>query len=138
MDGGMLAPVAALVLWTFVMFGWMFITRLPAMQRAGLEPQTGRHTRDLDSLPTGPRSVADNYNHLHEQPTLFYAVALASQIAGLTDGVSVALAWGYVGLRVIHSLVQASPAPVMFRFLAFLAGSLILLAMTVHLALAVF
>jgi hypothetical protein len=52
--------------------------------------------------------VADNYNHLHEQPTLFYALALGAQLVGADDTVNVGLAWAYVAVRVVHSLVQAS------------------------------
>jgi hypothetical protein len=67
-------------------------------------------------LPPEVARVADNYNHLHEQPTLFYALALAAQLAGAADAVSVGLAWAYVALRVVHSLIQATVNVIPLRF----------------------
>jgi hypothetical protein len=76
--------------------------------------------------------VADNYNHLHEQPTIFYAVALAAQVAGVTDTTNITLAWVYVVLRVVHSFVQATRNIVMLRFSIFALASLALLALLIH------
>ena len=80
--------------------------------------------------------VADNYNHLHEQPTTFYALALSAQPAGATDSLAIGLAWGYVSLRMIHSLVQATRNPIPIRFGIFSLGSLVLLALLVRTILA--
>ncbi len=81
--------------------------------------------------------MADNYNHLHEQPTLFYAVALAAQLAGAADGVAVALAWAYVALRIVHSFVQATENVIPLRFAVFTAGSFVLMGLLVKTALRV-
>lgn len=132
---GMLAPVLALVGWTFVMWLWMYATRIPAMQRARIDVAELSRTGAPLVLPPEVARVADNYNHLHEQPTLFYAVALTAQLAGVTDGVSVGLAWAYVVLRVVHSLVQATRNVIPVRFAVFAAGSLVLLALLVRTAL---
>ena len=71
-----LYPVLALVVWTLVMWLWMYATRIPAMQKAGINPDDARHPGNSygDKIPPNVRSVADNYNHLHEQPTIFYAL----------------------------------------------------------------
>jgi hypothetical protein len=58
-------------------------------------------------LPISIRQVADNYNHLHEQPTVFYAVALALAVAGDDHPYTIYGAWGYVGARIVHSLFQS-------------------------------
>ena len=137
MESTLLGPIAVLVLWTFIMAGWMLALRIPAMKAAGLGVEDARHTRDLSRLPSLPRSVADNYNHLHEQPTLFYAVALASTLAGLSDGLQTGLAWAYVAARVVHSFVQNSAMPVSARLLVFMLASAVLIVMTVRLALTV-
>lgn len=137
MESTLLGPIALLVLWTFIVAGWMLALRIPAMKAAGLGVEDARHTRDLSRLPSLPRSVADNYNHLHEQPTLFYAVALASTLAGLGDELQTGLAWAYVGARVVHSFVQNSAMPVTSRLLVFMLASAVLIVMTVRLALAV-
>ena len=134
-DAGMLAPVLALVGWTFVLWVWMYVTRVPAMQRAEIDVEELSRTGAPLVLPPEVARVADNYNHLHEQPTLFYAVALCGQLAGATDGLSVGLAWGYVGLRVVHSLIQATKNPIMVRFSVFALASVMLFALLVRVAL---
>ena len=132
----MLAPVLALIAWTFVMWFWMYATRIPAMQKANVDmAEMSRTGRKLDMLPPEVARVADNYNHLHEQPTLFYALALTTQLAGAADGVAVGLAWAYVASRVVHSLVQATRNVIPVRFTVFAIGSLILMALLVRTAL---
>ncbi len=132
----MLAPVLALIAWTFVMWFWMYATRIPAMQKAKVDmAELSRTGRKLDMLPPEVARVADNYNHLHEQPTLFYALALTTQLAGAADGVAVALAWTYVALRVVHSLVQATRNVIPVRFTIFALGSFVLMALLVRTAL---
>ena len=131
-DHGMIGPVLALVGWTFVMWVWMYATRIPAMQRAQVDLDAMSRTGAKLELPPEISRVADNYNHLHEQPTIFYALALAAQAGGVTDPTSVGLAWAYVGLRVVHSLVQATRNVIPVRFTVFALGSLVLLALLVR------
>jgi hypothetical protein len=119
----MLTPVLALIGWTFVMSVWMFATRLPAMSVAGIDPKRLKRKDELDVLPVPVKQVADNYNHLHEQPTLFYALAIYTHLVGVADPLNVGLAWGYVALRVLHSMVQATFNFVPLRFTLF-AGSM--------------
>ena len=134
----LLQPVVALVLWTFVMWAWLYATRIPAISRLKIAFDPTRPTEEFNArLPPQVRWKADNYNHLHEQPTLFYAVALVLAFTGAT-GLCVWLAWAYVAIRVAHSLVQATTNTVLVRFSLFMLGSLVLLAMTVLAAMAVF
>jgi hypothetical protein len=133
-DPGLVAPVLALIAWTFVMWLWMYATRIPAMRRANVDvAELSRTGRKLE-LPPEVSRVADNYNHLHEQPTLFYALALAAQAAGAADATNLALAWAYVGLRVAHSLVQATKNVIPLRFTVFALGSAVLLALLLRVA----
>jgi hypothetical protein len=133
---GMLAPVLGLVAWTFVMWFWMYATRIPAMQRAQIDVKELSRTGAKLELPPEVARVADNYNHLHEQPTIFYALALTTQIAGAADGMAVALAWAYVASRIVHSLVQATANVIPVRFAVFTLGSFVLLALLVRTAMA--
>lgn len=135
-EHGMITPVLALVAWTFVMWVWMYATRIPAMRRARVDVVELSRTGAKLELPPKVARVADNYNHLHEQPTIFYALALAAQLAGAVDAVSIGLAWGYVLLRVAHSLVQATANIIMLRFTVFATGSLVLFALLVWTGLA--
>nr|WP_314433266.1 MAPEG family protein [uncultured Brevundimonas sp.] len=125
----MIAPVMALVAWSLVIWLLMYVRRLPAMHRAGLKPQDAAVPGALNVLPAPVRQAADNYNHLMEQPTIFYAAALAIQVAGHGDHFAVAVAWTYVVLRVLHSLVQVTINLVIARFLLFALGSIALLIM---------
>jgi hypothetical protein len=126
-DHGMVAPVLALVGWTFVMWVWMYATRIPAMQKAKIDMAELARTGAPLVLPPEVARVADNYNHLHEQPTIFYALALGAQLAGAADAASIGLAWGYVTLRVVHSLVQATKNVIPLRFAVFTLGTLLLM-----------
>ena len=129
---GLVLPVLALVAWTFVMWVWMYATRIPAMQKANIDPKELARTGAKLELPPEVARVADNYNHLHEQPTIFYALALAAQIAGATDATNVGLAWVYVALRVVHSCIQATVNIIMLRFTVFALGTLALLGLLVR------
>lgn len=136
MDGhGILGPVATLALWSMLIWLWMYATRIPAMQRAKIDAKnlvgtTGKSLDDL--LPPEVQWKAHNYNHLMEQPTIFYAVALALAIGGMGGGLNLTLAWAYVALRVVHSLVQVTINRVMVRFGIFVLGSLMLFALCIH------
>lgn len=134
-----LAPVIALVLWSFVMWAWLYATRIPAIVKYKISLDPNRPASELQTLiPAPTRWKADNYNHLMEQPTLFYAVALTLAVIGASDGATLALAWTYVGLRIVHSLVQATVNIVKLRFAVFTLASLVLLALTGRAAVSLF
>ena len=134
-----LLPVVALAGWTMAMWVWMYATRIPALMALKLDP---------DSLARDPEATLDkllrpqiqwkahNYNHLHEAPTLFYAVAIVLAIVGEGDGLNAWLGWAYVVLRVVHSLVQATVNKVTVRFAVFAASSLVLAVLIVSAAIA--
>ena len=131
-NAGILVPVLALICWTFVVYIWMYATRIPAMGKADIDAGKIKRAEDLDVLPVNVKQIADNYNHLHEQPVIFYALAFYSHLANTADGLNVQLAWGYVGLRVLHSLIQGTINFVPLRFLVFLLSSLTILAIAVR------
>jgi hypothetical protein len=128
----MLTPVMALILWTFVIEIWLYATRIPAMRAARIDPRRVKRKDDIDALPVAVKQVADNFGHLHEQPTVFYALAICTQLAGLADPINVALAWIYVVLRVAHSLVQCTWNFVPVRFTVFVVSSMVLLVLTLR------
>ena len=139
MPNPILQPVVALVLWSFVMWAWLYATRIPAIRAAKAPMPPEMTAADLNAvLPPQVRWKADNYNHLMEQPTLFYAVALVLALIGAGDGLNLWLAWAYVGLRIVHSLVQALTNVILVRFGVFMVASLVLLALAIRAAMAVF
>ena len=113
-----LQPVFVMGLLSLVMLIWMYATRIPAMSRAGIDAQSATKAA-MQSLPDRVTRVADNYNHLFEQPTLFYAVAISIAVLGHVDGVHVFCAWAFALLRVAHSVVQATVNVIPLRFAIF-------------------
>src|SRR3990167_434728 len=138
-DVDFLKPVLALVIWTCVVWIWMYALRLPAFSKAGINPDDARHPGTYgDKLPAHVRSAADNYNHLHEQPTIFYALMFFMALTGGADSTATLVAWIYVGLRVVHSFVQIVIGKVALRFLVFAAGTFCLFFLAGREALRVF
>jgi hypothetical protein len=138
-----LKPVVALLAWTMVMWIWMYATRIPAINKLPNSDAPGADVgwtgAKLDDLiAPSVQWKAHNYNHLHEAPTLFYAVALVLAIVGQGDGLNATIAWVYVALRVLHSIWQATVNKVMVRFLLFSLSSLALIMLIAHAAMTVF
>lgn len=139
MDNSILAPAAVLVMWSLIMLLWLAGTRLPAMSKAGIDLSKAVGGRGADIDPNVPPSVAwksHNYAHLMEQPTIFYATVMILAISGGATSLSVSLAWGYVAIRVIHSIWQATINRVIIRSALFFlsTGFLIVLAVQALLA----
>ena len=131
----LIAPVVALVAWSLVMYLWMYIARFIGMKRAGISLKGRRGTRGgaLEGIiPDEANWKAHNYVHLMEQPTIFYAIALTLAFMNFGGGINYWLAWGYVGLRILHSIVQATVNIVPIRFTIFALATLCLLGLTVH------
>lgn len=125
-----LAPVVALIAWSMVMWLWMYVTRIPAIQKMKMKLDSNApRGEQMNTLPANVRWKADNYNHLMEQPTIFYAIALTLAIIGAGDGINLELAWAYVGLRVVHSLVQSLINKIELRFALFFLSSLVLIGL---------
>ena len=139
-DTAILAPAAVLVAWSLFMLFWMGALRLPALARLKLPPERSRGGRgsDLDGvLPRELQWKAHNYNHLMEQPTIFYATVMILALAGPAT-LDVQLAWTYVGTRIFHSLWQALVNTIPVRLGIFTIGSILLVIMAVRALLAVF
>jgi hypothetical protein len=138
-NSSILAPVIALAAWTMFMWMWMYLTRIPAMQAAKIDMNPATYTKDeLKKLPLKTQWKADNYNHLLEQPPVFYAVAIVIAMVGQGDGLNLTLAWAYVALRIAHSIWQSTVNIVPVRFVLFALSTLCLMALVVHAAMAVF
>lgn len=126
----LLQPMMALVIWSMVVWAWMYATRLPAISamKMKLDPTVPSGTQ-MAQLPAKVRWKADNYNHLMEQPTLFYAVTLALCFLNQASELAVVVAWSYVALRIIHSLFQALFNIIQVRFVLFILSNIPLMIM---------
>jgi hypothetical protein len=136
-EHGMIAPVVALIIWSLIMLIWLYATRIPAMRKLKLDPEQFRDPSARAELPVGAQRVAANYNHLMEQPTLFYAVCFALQFLDQAHPINIGLAWTYVALRIVHSLVHGTVNIIRLRFFIFFLSTLVLASLVVHAAFAV-
>jgi hypothetical protein len=141
MHSEILKPVAVLVAWSLVMLVWMVAARMPAMKKAGIDINkvVGSRPGQLDGVVADKAQwPAHNYIHLMEQPTLFYAVALVIAFTGTGNGLNATIAWGYVVIRIAHSLFQATVNIIRYRFVLFALSSLCLMALSLNALMAVF
>tara|TARA_B100000925_G_scaffold134567_1_gene100557 strand:+ start:75 stop:479 length:405 start_codon:yes stop_codon:yes gene_type:complete len=123
----LLTPVLILTFWTFIIFLVMAFGRVTSMKN----PQDAAHTKDIQgTMPAWVERTSDNYNHLFEQPVAFYAVTLSIALINNFDSFMVQLAWAFVILRILHSLVQLTINIVLVRFLLFASGWLVIAYMT--------
>ncbi len=130
-----LTPVLALIIWTFVMWTLMYVRRIPAMNKISKDPQKFIDDKTLwEKMPKSATWAADNHNHLHEQPVMFYGLMFYLSLSGQGDNIYLYLAWGYVALRIIHSLVQVTINRVMIRFPLYAIGSIVLIIMALRAA----
>jgi hypothetical protein len=135
MHSPILQPALVLVAWSLVMLVWMIVVRMPAMKKAGIDVNkaTGGHPGALDGvIDAKAQWPAHNYMHLMEQPTLFYAVVFILALQGAGGGWNTTLAWAYVILRILHSLVQATFNRIIVRFGLWALSTLVLVALTLH------
>jgi len=134
-----LAPVVALIAWSLVMLVWTAVARRRAFAQMGISwdniPRGSRGTNLDGKAPDEAQWPSHNYNHLMEQPTLFYAICLTLAFMGFGGGINYWLAWGYVGLRILHSIIQATGNVVAYRFTVFGLATLRLVGLTTHAAL---
>src|SRR5687768_16717101 len=100
----MLQPVLAMAALTAIVWVRMYAIRLPEMHRRGIDPQALASSAVKYGVLQDTRA-ADNFANLFEVPVLFYVGAFAAIAAGLVTPVSLGLAWAFVALRVVHSLI---------------------------------
>jgi hypothetical protein len=131
-----LGPAAVLVLWSLIVLGWMVVTRFPAFAKVGINvrdiPRGARYVDVEKNMPAEVNWVSHNYTHLMEQPTIFYAAVAILAIAGDASVVSLAAAWAYVGLRIVHSLWQGLVNIVRVRIVIFTLSTVCLWVLAVR------
>jgi hypothetical protein len=128
-----LTPVLALIIWTLLIWVLMYARRIPAMQAAKIDPETAKSPdgKWKEELPLSVQASAHNYNHLLEQPTIFYALMFYVTLTAQMSTPIFYAAWAYVALRVLHSFIQVSSGKVMLRFSVFMLSTLTLIGMVV-------
>lgn len=130
----LILPILALVALTFTVWVYMYISRISEMRRKRIDAQRLDTRVHAQQLLTDSAVVADNLKNLFEMPILFYAGLLLAMVLMIQDSLLVQLSWGYVVLRIVHSLVHCTYNRVMHRFIAYLASCLILILIWARLA----
>jgi hypothetical protein len=126
----LVAACASLVVLTGVVGLRMLIVRVREMRARRIHPQSIALSAQRAQRLEDSRA-SDNYNHLYELPVLFYALCLAAIATGHIPAWLPPLAWLFVVLRGVHSVIQCTYNKVMHRFAVFLAGFLLVFAMWV-------
>jgi hypothetical protein len=126
-----------LVLWSLIMLIWTAATRFPAIARTGVDVKNvppGGRGQNLDGvLPDKVQWKSHNYAHLMEQPTIFYPTVLVLALLGQGSDLNLALAWGYVALRIVHSIWQATVNTIIpVRFGLFVLSTICLIILAIH------
>ncbi len=134
MNHPLLLPFAALMLWTLVVWLYMYARRLHAIQALGIDPQSLHTPEGAAKLPAAAVNPANNLRNLCELPVLFYPLVLALIITGRGDGTDLAAAWSFVVLRVVHSAIHCTYNRVVHRFAAYQLASLALWFLVVRFA----
>lgn len=119
-------PLLAMVALTLVVWLRLYAVRLPEMRRSRIDPQQLAGSADKHLLKD--TRASDNFINLFEVPVLFYVLVLTTIAAGVDDAWLPGLAWAFVGLRAIHSLIQCSYNRVVHRFIAYALGTVCLFA----------
>lgn len=120
-----LYPLLALVALTLLVWLALFYERLSQMRALRIHPQQIADSRSVSTRI--PRMQAsDNFRNLFELPVLFYLLALTHTLLGTAGPVDLALAWGFVALRVVHSAIHLSYNRVMHRFTAYVGSAVLL------------
>jgi len=118
-------PAFALAALTFVVWLRLYVVRIGEMRRLHIHPQSVAMSAQAGQRFVDTRA-SDNLRNLFELPVLFYAALAIAQATAAASGLLLALAWLFVGLRVLHSAIHCSYNRVMHRFLAYCAGALVL------------
>lgn len=122
----LLLPLLAMVALTLLVWVRLYAVRIPEMKRSRIDPQRLAGSADKHLLKD--TRASDNFINLFEVPVLFYVLVLATMLSGISDGALLGLAWAFVGLRVLHSLIQCSYNRVMHRFAVYALATVTLFA----------
>jgi hypothetical protein len=118
-------PGLAMAALVFAVWWRMFFMRIGQMKRERIHPQKVATSAQATALLTDSRA-ADNFRNLSELPVLFYFALVVAERLDMVDGISLALAWAFVVLRVAHSAIQVTYNRVMHRFAAYVASGMAL------------
>ena len=128
-----LLPLLVQVLLTFAVWVYMFAWRIPEIARKGIDPQRLQDRASAHELLPDSANASNNLKNLFELPILFYTAILLSLVLMIQDPLLVQLAWGFVILRIVHSVIHCTYNNVNHRFAAYAVSALFLLFIWIRL-----
>ena len=129
-----LLPLLVQVLLTFAVWVYMYAWRIPEITRKGIDPQRLKDRAAAHELLPDSANASNNLKNLFELPILFYTAVLLSLVLMIQDPLMVQLSWGFVALRIVHSVIHCTYNNVNHRFAAYALSTLFLLFMWIRLA----
>ena len=114
---------------TFVVWVYLYYTRLGKIFRDNIDTQQLRSRAEAQLVMAEVAYPSDNFKNLFETPVLFYVAIAVSLILWIHNPLLDSLAWAYVVLRAVHSLVHITYNNVIHRFTVYFSSTLILWAM---------
>lgn len=135
MSTAIFQPMIVLAFWTFIVLLLIPRARFKAA-RARRVTAADFAFGESENVPPEVRLPNRNFMNLLEMPVLFYVACITLYALGKVDVWAVGLAWGYVGLRVAHSLVHLTYNNVIHRLRVYAASVVVLMALWVRIALA--
>lgn len=121
-------PMGALALLTFLVLTLIPLRRFRAGFSGRIVPDDFKFG-ESKNVP-GDVSIPNRaYMNLLEMPVLFYVLCLMLFAAARVDRTFLYLAWAYVGLRVLHSLIHVSYNNVYHRLVVFSLSNFVAITM---------
>ena len=129
-----LLPLLTMVFLTFAVWVYLYALRIPESKQLKMNLDGLQTRTQADQHLTVSAAASDNLKNLFEMPVLFYVAAMLAMVLLIQDVLLIRLAWGFVILRIVHSVVHCTYNRVMHRFIAYLASCLFLILMWIRLA----
>jgi hypothetical protein len=124
-QAAILRPVVALVAWTFIVLLLIPIARFRSAAKGEVAADDFKYG-ESERVPGAVSIPNRNYMNLLELPVLFYVGCVLLYVVGNVSATSLALAWSYVALRVVHSLIHLTYNTLMHRLTAFVVSNIVL------------
>lgn len=106
----------------------MYVRRISEIRGSHIDPQS-LATSDIASKKLKNVSAADNFSNLLETPVLFYTICIILFATGEVTKFQLVLAWIYVFLRVVHSLIHVTYNRVVHRWAVYVTSTVCLFIM---------
>lgn len=137
MPRDLVLPMFAMVVLTVLMFIVSLVVRIHAVRTRAV-PTRYFKTFDVPGVVAPVRLVQlkNHLDNLFQVPVLFYAVCATALAVQLVPAHMPTLAWSYVALRCLHTVIHTTYNRVPHRLVAFMLSNVVLMVMWIRLVLA--